>query len=336
MQSAIVQKATGEKLHDYLGPRLFAPLGIEGATWEESPEEMSVGGFGLSVRTGDIATFGQMLLQKGTWEGRQIVPAAWVEEATSRQVANGSNPDSDWDQGYGYQFWRCQGTAFRSDGAFGQFTIVLPEQDAVIVMTSENKNMQGQLDLVWKHLLPAFGETPPAPKFGESDFTPAFPGDPILELQQRLKDLKLSPPSGSKTSPLAKNRRYKLTGNDLGLAEVGFEFAADTCTFFADAHRITGGLSRWNRTQAAMPGTPPRLISGGKPKTGTASKIAASATWTDERTLVLTLRYYETPHSDTLTCQFDDDKVTISFLSSITAMNPKAKDARAPLKGQAI
>lgn len=104
IKSAIVQKATGEKLHDYLGPRLFAPLGIEGATWEESPEGMSVGGFGLSVRTGDIASFGQMLLQKGTWEGRQIVPAAWVEEATSRQVANGSHPDSDWDQSYGYQF----------------------------------------------------------------------------------------------------------------------------------------------------------------------------------------------------------------------------------------
>jgi len=203
-------------------------------------------------------------------------------------------------------------------------------------MTSENKNMQGQLDLVWKHLLPAFGETPPRPKFGGTDFTPAYPGDPILELQQRLKDLKLSPPSGSKTSPLAKNRRYKLAENDLGLAEIGFEFAEGTCTLVADAHRIIGGLSGWNRTAAAFPGTPPRLISGGRPSKPVPSKIAASAAWADDTTLVLTWRYYETPHSDTLTCTFEGDSVTITFLNSITAMNPKAKDTRAPLKGRAI
>ena len=120
MQSAIVQKATGEKLLDYLEPRLFAPLGIERATWEESPEGIAVGGYGLSLRTDDIAKFGQLLLNRGEWEGQQLVAEAWVEEATSRQVANGSNPDSDWDQGYGYQFWRCRHGAFRGDGAFGQ------------------------------------------------------------------------------------------------------------------------------------------------------------------------------------------------------------------------
>ena len=171
---------------------------------------------------------------------------------------------------------------------------------------------------------------------GGTDFTPALPGDPILELQQRLKELKLSPPSGSKTSPLAKNRRYKLAKNDLGLSEVGFETAGDTCTFVTDAHRILCGLSGWHRTSAAFPGTPPRLISGGRPKTTTSSKIAASATWTDDATLVLTWRYYETPHSDTLTCRFDGDGVTLTFLNSITAMNPQAKDLRLPLKGRAI
>lgn len=181
-----------------------------------------------------------------------------------------------------------------------------------------------------------FGRNTTPAKVGGTDFTPALPGDPILELQQRLKDLKLSPPSGSKTSPLAKNRRYKLAKNDLGLSEVGFEFAGDTCTFVTDAHRILCGLSGSNRTSAAFPGTPPRLISGGRPKTTTSSKIAASATWTDDATLVLTWRYYETPHSDTLTCQFDGDGVMLTFLNSITAMNPQAKDLRLPLKGRAI
>ena len=89
------------------------------------------------------------------------MPASWIETATAFHIATGTSARSDWSQGYGYQFWRCQGTAFRGDGAFGQYTIVLPEQDAVIVMTSENKNMQGQLDLVWKHLLPAMDAKAP-------------------------------------------------------------------------------------------------------------------------------------------------------------------------------
>ena len=136
MQSAIVQQVTGETVLDYLRPRLFEPLGIEGPTWETSPQGISTGGFGLSIRTEDIAKFGQLYLQKGKWQDEQLVPAEWIEAATARQTSNGSSPTSDWDQGYGYQFWRCRNGAYRGDGAFGQYCIVLPEQDAVIVITS--------------------------------------------------------------------------------------------------------------------------------------------------------------------------------------------------------
>jgi len=101
MLSAIIQKVSGETLLQYLTPRLFEPLGIENPSWETAPGGINVGGWGLKVRTKDIANFGQLYLQKGMWEGKQIVPAEWVEEATSLQTSNGSNPDSDWDQGYG-------------------------------------------------------------------------------------------------------------------------------------------------------------------------------------------------------------------------------------------
>jgi CubicO group peptidase (beta-lactamase class C family) len=114
MLSAIVQKATGETVLDYLRPRLFEPLGIERPTWETSPQGITTGGYGLSIRTEDIARFGQLYLQKGEWQGRQLVPKAWVEAATARQTANGSNPQSDWDQGYGYQFWRCRHNVYRA------------------------------------------------------------------------------------------------------------------------------------------------------------------------------------------------------------------------------
>ena len=85
-----------------------------------------------------------------------MIPAAWVEQATSKQVSNGSDPTKDWDQGYGFQFWRCRHGAFRGDGANGQFCVVLPEQDAVIAITADTRDMQAELNLVWEQLLPAF------------------------------------------------------------------------------------------------------------------------------------------------------------------------------------
>jgi CubicO group peptidase (beta-lactamase class C family) len=159
MLSAIVGKATGESVLEYLAPRLFQPLGIEHPEWNSSPEGNSLGGWGLKLRTEDIAKFGLLYLQKGRWHGRQLVPESWVEQATARQVPNGNNADSDWNQGYGFQFWRCRHGAFRGDGLNGQFCIVLPEQDAVVAMTADNRDMQGQLNVVWDKLLPAFHES---------------------------------------------------------------------------------------------------------------------------------------------------------------------------------
>lgn len=160
MQSAIVQKVTGQTVLEYLKPRLFKPLGIENPTWLSSPEGISTGGWGLMLRTEDIARFGQLYLQKGSWRGKQLIPASWVEQATAKQVSNGSDPARDWDQGYGFQFWRCRHGAYRGDGAFGQLCIVVPGQDAVIVITADTKDMQAELNVVWDKLLPAFHATP--------------------------------------------------------------------------------------------------------------------------------------------------------------------------------
>ncbi len=156
MLSAIVRKVTGETVLDYLKPRLFEPLGIENPEWGASPQGNSFGGWGLKIRTEDIAKFGQLYLQKGMWQGKQLIPAEWVAQATAKQVSNGSDPTKDWDQGYGFQFWRCRYDAYRGDGAHGQFCIVMPEQDAVVAITANTKDMQGELNLVWEKLLPAF------------------------------------------------------------------------------------------------------------------------------------------------------------------------------------
>lgn len=166
MQSAIVQKVTGETVVDYLQPRLFAPLGIDVPKWDKNPQGISIGGYGLYLKTEDIAKFGQLYLQNGVWEGKQLVPADWIKMATSKQVSNGSNPDSDWAQGYGFQFWICRNDAFRGDGKDGQFCIVLPKLDTVVAITANTGDMQAELNIVWKKLLPAImdGELPANPE----------------------------------------------------------------------------------------------------------------------------------------------------------------------------
>ena len=166
MLSAIVQKVTGQKIIDYLYPRLFRPLGIVGATWQESPQGINLGGWGLFLKTEDLAKVGQLFLQRGQWNGRQILPSSWVDEATAKQTEccpagmrfddiTVSPKDSDWVQGYGYQMWRCRHNAVRADGADGQYIIILPDQNAVIAMTAAIGDMQSEINLVWKHLLPA-------------------------------------------------------------------------------------------------------------------------------------------------------------------------------------
>lgn len=158
--SAIVTKTTGQTTLEYLKPRLFAPLGIEHPEWDSSPEGNSLGGYGLKLCTEDIAKFGQLYLQKGKWNGQQLIPEAWVEQATSKQVPNDQESHAkigiDWQQGYGFQFWRCTHHAFRGDGAAGQLCVVIPEKDVVVAITADSGNFQGEMNAIWNQLYPAF------------------------------------------------------------------------------------------------------------------------------------------------------------------------------------
>ena len=169
MLSAIVQKVTGEKVNDYLTPRLWEPLGIVKPEWEESPQGINCGGWGLHLKTEDMARMGQTLLKGGKYAGKQVIPADWVAQMTAFQVPcqpAGSRPDqveylkenglsTDWLQGYGYQMWRCTHNAVRADGAYGQYIIIIPDHDAVVVVTERAADLQKVLDGVWDLILPA-------------------------------------------------------------------------------------------------------------------------------------------------------------------------------------
>ncbi len=162
MLSAIVQKVSGQKLTEYLGTRLFGPLGITGYRLDESPDGIATGGWGLYIKTEDMAKFGQLFLQNGVWNGEQLLPEGWVAEASTWKIASGpagnetmQDPASDWTQGYCYQMWRSRHNSYRADGAGGQYILVLPDVNAVVAVTANLRDMQAELNLVWDHILPA-------------------------------------------------------------------------------------------------------------------------------------------------------------------------------------
>jgi CubicO group peptidase (beta-lactamase class C family) len=281
--SVIVQKATGQRLLDWLTPRLFAPLGIVGATWERCPRGYDTGGWGLSLRTEDIAKFGQLLLAKGRWDGRQVVAESWIDEATRAQVANEHTSElQDWKQGYGYQFWRGRHGSYRADGAFGQLCLVMPEQDAVLAMTAGARAMQPVLEAAWSTLLPAMAA-------GEPKLVKRHQAD----LRRALRGLRLDPPGFHDDPPAAQHldgTAWRLEQNEQGLRAVSFSFHAGRLVLTIQSRRktvIRCGPGKWVSGRMRRE----RMVSP--------VPIRAAYTWTGAGALEATVRSITTPFRET-------------------------------------
>jgi CubicO group peptidase (beta-lactamase class C family) len=301
MQSAIVQKVTGQTVLDYLRPRLFEPLGVAQPVWDTNFQGISLGGYGLRIRTEDIAKLGQLYLQKGKWNGKQLLPAQWIEMATSKQVSNGSNPKSDWNQGYGFQFWRCRHNAFRGDGAFGQYCVVLPDQDAVIAITSGVRDMQAVLDILWDKFLPAC-----QPKKLRPDRAAQ------ARLSEAMAQLRIAPAQGEAASDLAAsawNRTYRFPANDQKLDQISLK-SSDGGRQVVLAMRLAGqeislpaAHRQWQR--ARVPLTAGRLAQFPD------EPVASTFAWTASDTIEIKVCAYETPFHVTYRLEFAGNQVTL-------------------------
>ncbi|HXM33592.1 MAG TPA: serine hydrolase [Pyrinomonadaceae bacterium] len=300
MLSAIVQKVTGMTVLDYLKPRLFEPLGIDNPRWVASPQGISAGAYGLSLRTEDIARFGQLCLQKGKWKGKQLVPSQWIEEATARQTANGSSPNSDWDQGYGYQFWRSRHNTYRGDGAFGQYCLVIPEFDAVVAITSGVRDMQSVMNLVWNKLLPAMKANPlPANAAARQ------------KLEAKLAGLEVKLPSGQPTTPLASRvsgKWFSFPENDRGMQAVSFDFNSSPPVLNVRTPggeiRTLIGIGSWRKSQNGFANGLDKFLSVPEQPF-----VAASGAWSANDVFNLKLVLYQTPYYSALTFKFDGDRL---------------------------
>ncbi|QEC69138.1 serine hydrolase [Panacibacter ginsenosidivorans] len=318
MLSAIVQKVTGQRVIDYLKPRLFDPLGITGMDWEVDPKGINTGGWGLRIKTEDMAKFGQLFLQKGMWNGKHILPAAWVEEASTVKIIQ--HPDmpqskrdsSEWEQGYCYQMWRCRHNAYRGDGAFGQYIIVMPDQDAVIAITAETPNMQEEINLVWQYLLPAMQDN----KLPDDK-------DNQAKLTKKLASLALPVPAANNAdmARTISGNSFQMEPNAANIQSMSFSFFRDNSCILQVAtdtavYRIHFAAGKWEEDETLMHG--PSLVAGAKASFAglPALKTDGACTWKDEHTLELTLRYIESPHTEKITCHFDGETVTVDMENS--------------------
>lgn len=318
MLSAIVQKATGEQIIKYLQPRLFDPLGISGIDWETDGQGINTGGWGLRLKTEDIAKFAQLFLQKGKWNGKQVLPEGWAEEASTAhiiqhpQYSQAKRDSSDWDQGYGYQMWRCRNGAFRGDGAFGQYAIVMPEQDAVIAITSETMDMQGELNLIYSILLPAFQKG--ALKADKAASTALSKKLASLTLPVKKEKVSVSPSTFA-------GKTFAFEANDLGFESMSFD--AKETAYTVGVKTTSGNYlfkfapNSWENGETTLAG-PYLLMSATNNLKGLPPfKVAGEYTWLDTNTLELVVRYTESPHTRTMTCTFEGDGVSVVVKRSV-------------------
>ncbi|MBL0887246.1 serine hydrolase domain-containing protein [Myceligenerans indicum] len=328
LAGVIVQRLTGRRLLDYLGERVLEPLGFQGATWEQDPDGLDVGGYGMRVRTEDLAKLGQFCLQQGHWDGEQLIPGEWIEAATSRQIHSTHDDWPEWRQGYGFQFWRSRFGAYRADGAFGQYSIVWPDHDVVLAITSGVQNLQSVQDAVWDALLPSLdpvaardaglphdapGRVLPA---GGSQ-TPPVVAPPEGGITW---DLHLPRPTGERTRPgtPVTGRTYRMSPNDGGLEALELDLDDDGRLVLREdiggkRRTLTLGHGEWVRQDVELADGP--------------EELACAAAWTEPNTLVVRMVAVGAPFTFTLTLRFDGDDVTVSLDQNVAFGDTHLLDA---------
>ncbi|EFM12443.1 beta-lactamase [Paenibacillus curdlanolyticus YK9] len=276
MLGLIVEKVTGQRMEQYLAPRIFEPLGIQVDYWKTLPEGNVAGGWGLCLRLEDVAKLGLLYLQKGMWEGRRLLDESWIEASAALQVPNGTEQDSDWSTGYGYQLWRCRFGSYRFAGLFTQKCVIIPQHNTLVAVNCAEWREQEVLNAIWNHILPALADS----------------GQPIVQqtsdlqaLEARVSALKLGEPQLLSIKPPADGlwygRTFHLSANPAGWASISLQEQQGklVVTIEQDGHSIqqTYGFGEWAHEGSGM------------------DRLAGLAGWTSEGVLSLLQYEVQTP-----------------------------------------
>ncbi len=318
MLSAIITKLTGESMFDYLKPRLFDPLGITGIQWEADSNGISAGGWGLRMKTVDMVKLGQLYLQKGVWEGERLLPASWIEDASSPLVYQrpdrtpAENATDEGAQGYGYQIWISTHNSYRADGAYGQFILVMPEQDAVIAITARVSDMHKIMDLVWENLYPVmFPRRLPADEDIWENFN-------TVKSSLRIKNPFQTPDGLQLLTDTTFT--YQMNANEQGIQSVSFQFDANaqcqlTLTTSSDTYTFPFGEDNWLYGETDRPG--PYFLNSRRNPSGLAPfTIAGYSSWLRSDLLQLRLYYLTDIQYETYSCHFGNKQLTLELTNS--------------------
>ena len=299
--SAIVQQVTGNTVFAYLQEKIFKDLHIEKVSWEESPEGITTGGWGLFIQPESLAKMGQLLLQKGQWNGKQLISEAWVNQMMHSHIDTGGG------RGYGYQMWEAsKDGAFRADGRFGQYIVVMPKQDMVVVITqcSNSPNPWVVSQVLASVVQPGA----------------LMAGKGSQALQKKLQSYRYPTPSGKAKSSFTKNlvgKTFKLSDNQFGWRDISFSQGDKQLTItITDAQGIrselSAGFRQWLTTWT--PARPPYSMNAQQKFKGIEGDfaVAASYAWNSSNTLHINLQYVNWISALDLTLTFQGDKVSIT------------------------
>ena len=303
MLSAIIQKATGMKVIDYLKMKIFNDMHITDVEWEESPEGYNTGGWGLHIQPESLAKFGILLTNNGKWNGKQLVPAEWVKAMTSSQ-------QKTYACDYCYQTWRAEYPgSFRADGALGQYILMVPEKDIVVVIT-ECTMIDGirQRNLVWNILMPAITDRV------------LSEGKDLKTLRKKEASYMLSTPKGASSSKLCNTiggKNITLQSNRLNWSGICFQtqgkqLVATITMTDGKSFVLPCGYGSWLTTTTSI--EPPYSISPIGKFTGIKPLfyVAGSYAWKSQNTLALRIQYANWVTALDATLEFNGNSVTIN------------------------
>ena len=239
----IVEKITGMRILDYMRP-LLDELGISKDVWcIETPEGRSWTGSGIMCTSRDLMRFSQFCLQKGEWNGRQLVDRQYMEEACSKQISNITAHSGYVKDGYGYQFWMLREGGFACCGMGSQFAFMMPKEDAILVTTADTQGIDNAEDAIKR----AFYRI-----LDSMQDQPLPENEKEREALRAAMPLSLPGPMGETQNPLAKTYSgvtYRFDPNRFGFLWMRADFDGDTCTLTYEkgtgVHQISLGMGTW-------------------------------------------------------------------------------------------
>lgn len=295
--SEIVSKYTGMTVFDFLYLRLFTPLDMSIKKWDAYKNGKSQGAIGLYINVDDIAKMGLLFLNKGKWNGKQIISEKWVEEASKFHSDNSENGTRDWSCGYGYQFWLNSFGGYRGDGALGQVMLILPKTNMVVAVQAFINDMQAEMDWIAEFANNILGD------FSDCDID----CEKIIEEYYPVKKC-------DKTIFEKYSGIYLCENNDFDITVAKISVVNDDIVFsFSDGTKIQNmffGIDKWSESIVRMKNFRPTLWSLVEKNVENEIRFASHC-YSEDGILKVYIKFLDCPYNLGLELRIEENNINI-------------------------